>query len=120
MCRFRVTMGEVWIKADKPLKEYPTGTKAKALGGGYWIKTGRGWKWSTGSTFPSVGGDWSGEVCLPVFEYKGATYTATGLRQHKDHHSRIWIAVVEYEDAGGSKYSRYAEEFYDRFTLTTF
>ena len=27
--------------------------------------TERGFKWCTGSTFPNVGGDWTGEVCLP-------------------------------------------------------
>jgi hypothetical protein len=39
--------------------------KFKALMGGHWIRTERGFKWCTGSTFPNVGGDWTGEVCLP-------------------------------------------------------
>lgn len=58
-------MNEVWIAADKPWNEYPIGTKAKALMGGFWIKTAHGWKWCTGSTFPTPGGDATGEVCLP-------------------------------------------------------
>ncbi|OCK44364.1 hypothetical protein BA195_06720 [Tenacibaculum soleae] len=58
-------LGDVWVKPDKPLNELPEGTKAKALGGGYWIKNKRGWKWCTGATFPNVGGDWDGTVLLP-------------------------------------------------------
>lgn len=54
-----------WIKANKPINEYPIGTKAKAIGGGYWERVKDGWKWFTGSTFPNVGADWSGEVMLP-------------------------------------------------------
>lgn len=45
---------------DKPKrawKDYPIGTKAYAVGGGYWIKTDRGWKWCTGDTFPTPGAD---------------------------------------------------------------
>ena len=57
--------GNTWVKADKDLKEYPIGTKAKAFGGGHWEKVKLGWKWCTGSTFPTVGGDWNGMVCLP-------------------------------------------------------
>ena len=57
--------GNVWIKADKDVREYPIGTKFKALMGGHWIRTEQGFKWCTGSTFPNVGGDWTGEVCLP-------------------------------------------------------
>lgn len=54
-----------WIKADKSPREYPLGTKFKALMGGYWVRVERGFKWFTGSTFPNVGGDWSGDVQLP-------------------------------------------------------
>lgn len=56
---------DVWIHADKPVREYPLGTKFKALMGGHWIRVERGFKWCIGSTFPNVGGDWTGEVCLP-------------------------------------------------------
>jgi len=64
-------LGNEWIKSDRPLKDYPTGTKAKADGGGYWVKNERGWSWSNSSaTFPTPGGDWNGHVSLPktVFE----------------------------------------------------
>jgi len=44
-------------KIDKPWKSYPIGTKAHAFNGGYWTKTARGWKWCTGATFPTPGGD---------------------------------------------------------------
>ena len=56
---------ENWIKADKTPKEYPIGTKFKSASGGHWIKTERGYKWCTGNTFPNVGGDYIGLVCLP-------------------------------------------------------
>lgn len=56
---------DVWARADKPVRGYPLGTKFKALMGGYWIRVERGFKWCTGSTFPNIGGDWTGEVCLP-------------------------------------------------------
>lgn len=36
---------------------YPIGTKAHAVMGGYWIKTNHGWKWCTGATFPTPGGN---------------------------------------------------------------
>lgn len=57
--------GNEWVKADKPIYDYPLGTKFKATMGGYWIKNERGFKWCTGMTFPRVGGDWTGEICLP-------------------------------------------------------
>lgn len=56
---------DVWVKSILNVREYPIGTKFKALGGGYWIRTEMGFKWCTGSTFPNVGGDWNGEVSLP-------------------------------------------------------
>jgi len=54
-----------WIKADKEIHDYPMGTKFKALMGGHWIRVATGFKWCNGSTFSRVGGDWTGEVCLP-------------------------------------------------------
>ncbi|QQV91477.1 hypothetical protein M1M25_gp044 [Tenacibaculum phage Gundel_1] len=60
------SQGNNWIKADKPQREYPIGTMFKAITGGYWIRVGHGFRWCTGSTFPTVGGDWDGTVCLPV------------------------------------------------------
>ena len=56
---------EKLVKKDRPWSEYPEGTKAAAIGGGYWIKNNRGWKWCTGATFPTPGGDASGFVSLP-------------------------------------------------------
>ena len=56
---------EYWLKATRPISEYPIGTKFKAIMGGHWIKTERGYKWCTGATFPNVGGDWDGTVLLP-------------------------------------------------------
>lgn len=60
--------GDEWVKPNKPLNELPLGTKAKAIMGGYWIKVELGWKWCTGATFPTVGGDYAGLVCLPESE----------------------------------------------------
>jgi hypothetical protein len=58
-------MGSAFVRADKPLSEYPLGTKARAIGGGHWVKVERGWKWFNGSTFPRPGGDWDGCVEIP-------------------------------------------------------
>lgn len=57
--------GSVWIKADKDIRDYPIGTMFKSITGGCWTRTERGFKWGGGSTFPSIGGDWNGYVCLP-------------------------------------------------------
>lgn len=57
---------ELWIQANATWNSYPNGTKAKALMGGYWIKTDHGWHWPGGSTFPTPGGDATGEICLPI------------------------------------------------------
>lgn len=50
-------MSEKQIPIRKPWAEYPVGTKAVGSMGGYWIKTNSGWKWCTGATFPTPGGD---------------------------------------------------------------
>lgn len=47
---------------EERCKAAPIGTKAPAIGGGYWIKTRDGWKWHNGATFPCPGGDWTGEL----------------------------------------------------------
>lgn len=39
----------------KPWSEYPIGTKALSINGGYWIKINSGWKWHCGDTFPTPG-----------------------------------------------------------------
>lgn len=50
---------------DKPWSEYPIGTKAHAFNGGFWIKVKTGWKWCTGSIFPTPGGDACG-YCIDL------------------------------------------------------
>ncbi|WP_296277829.1 hypothetical protein [Pseudomonas sp. UBA7530] len=55
---------EVRQNIDRPWSEYPIGTKAHAVMGGHWLKTVHGWKWCTGSTFPTPGGD-ATSVTLP-------------------------------------------------------
>ena len=55
------------IRREKPWNEYPIGTKAHAHNGGYWIRMRNGWKWCTGDTFPTPGGDACGAcVELPI------------------------------------------------------
>lgn len=44
-------------KQDMSWDEYSLGTKAYAVNGGYWIRIKQGWKWCTGATFPTPGGD---------------------------------------------------------------
>jgi hypothetical protein len=56
------------IKKDRDWSEYPIGTKAWAIMGGYWEKVigpPSGWKWCTGDTFPTPGADTTGYVTLP-------------------------------------------------------
>lgn len=56
-------------RQDRDWSDYPIGTKAHAVMGGYWIKTEGGWKWNSGSTFPTPGGDACGRcVELPPGE----------------------------------------------------
>ncbi len=52
--------------------EYPLGTKAHAVMGGYWERVEAGWKWCTGSTFPRPGADvsWVEEPSSPTTEGK--------------------------------------------------
>lgn len=40
------------------LEDAPIGTRAPALGGGFWVKEEGGWRWPGGGLFPSPGGDW--------------------------------------------------------------
>lgn len=58
---------ELSQKIDRPWIDYPIGTKAHAIMGGYWEKTAQGWKWFCGSTFPSPGAD-AFAVTLPSNE----------------------------------------------------
>jgi hypothetical protein len=54
--------------ADLTLGNAPLGTRAPAIGGGYWERVRNGWKWCTGSTFPRPGGDWDGRLIPPAAE----------------------------------------------------
>lgn len=59
-------MVEAYKIPDRPLVEMPLETKAKAIGGGHWIKKKRGWKWcNSHCVFPVPGGDWNGTVFIP-------------------------------------------------------
>ena len=42
---------------NKSWNDYPIGTKAFSVSGGFWEETSRGWKWCTGDTFPTPGAD---------------------------------------------------------------
>lgn len=52
------------------LNNAPIGTRAPAIDGGHWTRTAAGWKWCSGSTFPTPGGDWNGKLIAPK-ESKG-------------------------------------------------
>ncbi len=45
------------LPIDRPWKDYPVGTTAYSFSGGHWTKTEHGWKWCSGSTFPTPGAD---------------------------------------------------------------
>ena len=47
------------------LRSAPLGSKALAYNGGHWVKVLGGWKWHCGDTFPTPGGDWTGEIVAP-------------------------------------------------------
>ncbi len=48
------------------VEDAPLGTKAPAIGGGWWWRTADGWKWrgpdGGGGTFPRPGADWNGQL----------------------------------------------------------
>lgn len=50
-------MLRVMLKKDREWRDYPIDTKAHAFNGGYWVKVENGWKYCTGSTFTTPGGD---------------------------------------------------------------
>ena len=58
---------KVSFKQERPWNEYPLGTKVHAVMGGYWERVKLGWKWCTGATFPTPGGDWL-KIELPTDE----------------------------------------------------
>ncbi len=69
-------------KIDRPWSEYPIGTKAHSAMGGYWTKTDRGWKWCTGSTFTTPGGD-ALSVTIPGVKGEEGCYWRGGvMRQY--------------------------------------
>jgi hypothetical protein len=69
-------MGNSRIAVDRQWREYPIGTKAHSCIGGHWTRTERGWRASSGCTFPTPGGDAVGN-CIefpenhPAPEYDG-------------------------------------------------
>lgn len=57
---------EVYVKTTKSLKDYPLGSKFRAINGGYWERVENGFKWCTGDTFPNLGADWDGTVSMKL------------------------------------------------------
>jgi len=59
----------VKMSGDRVLKltieNAPIGTIAPSVIGGHWVKTPCGWQSLGGSTFPTPGGDWGGELIPP-------------------------------------------------------
>lgn len=53
------------MRVDRDWSDYPIGTKAHAVMGGYWIRVQHGWKWFNGSAFPTPGGDACG-ACIEL------------------------------------------------------
>lgn len=59
---------EVYVKTTSSLKDYPLGSKFRAINGGYWERVENGFKWCTGDTFPNLGADWDGTVSMKLFD----------------------------------------------------
>lgn len=57
---------EVYVKTTRSLKDYPLGSKFRAINGGYWERVENGFKWCTGDTFPNLGADWDGTVSMKL------------------------------------------------------
>lgn len=57
---------EIYTRTTRSLKDYPLGSKFRAINGGYWEKVENGFKWCTGDTFPNLGGDWDGTVSMKL------------------------------------------------------
>jgi len=53
------------FRASGDWSQYPMGTRAYAVQGGYWERVAAGWKWCTGATFPRPGAD-AISVAIPV------------------------------------------------------
>lgn len=61
-----MAIGEL-VERTQSWDEYPVGTIAFAVSGGYWVKIkSGGWKWCVGSTFPTPGADASNRVLIPT------------------------------------------------------
>jgi hypothetical protein len=65
MTKAQLETQDNWVIARDHIDTYPLGTKYRCLSGGYWVRVENGYKWCTGSTFSRIGGDWTGEICLP-------------------------------------------------------
>jgi hypothetical protein len=53
------------LPVDRPWRDYPIGTKAHSCTGGSWTRVEHGWKWCSGDTFPTPGGDACGN-CIEL------------------------------------------------------
>ena len=53
------------FRASGDWSDYPMGTRAYSVSGGHWERVPGGWKWCTGSTFPTPGAD-AFRVAVPV------------------------------------------------------
>ncbi len=58
-------------RQNRPWRDYPIGTRAHAFNGGYWERVANGWKWCSGATFPTPGGDACG-LCVELPESAAA------------------------------------------------
>lgn len=75
------------LPVTRPWADYPLGTKAHAVTGGWWCHVLTGWKWNgpggNGGTFPTPGGDACGKcVELPPFRrypVTDACYVRAGM-----------------------------------------
>ena len=83
----------VRLAVDRAWSEYPIGTKAHAFNGGYWIRVANGWKWCSGSVFPTPGADACGQ-CIELPQGEENDCSPHSVSQESQFKSMIAKAVL--------------------------
>jgi hypothetical protein len=102
------------FKPHRQWHNYPVGTKAFAIGGGFWIRTEDGWRWHCGDTFPGPGPD-AYEVEMPVGD---GIHLTTELEAFAVQVQRDWLN--HWKDRGDHRYAKDYAAFLGERLITDF